>query len=197
MKAEYTQGNIAQKLLLTAVAMLASTLAMSGYNMADTFFVGQIGGEEPLAAMGYTFPVVMLICCIFHGFGGGCMTTMAQALGRGDMEEASRIVTTGLQILVMLSVALAAIGVMSADLVFGLMGAKGNTLALVKSYMNVWFMGCLTCSLALECNKILIAAGRPRISSGMNMLGMLINVNLRIQVKFSNNNCFVWHTIRS
>ena len=194
MKAEYTQGNIAQKLLMTAVAMLASTLAMSGYNMADTFFVGQIGGEEPLAAMGYTFPVVMLICCIFHGFGGGCMTTMAQALGRGDMDAASRIVTTGMQILLMISLALAIIGILSADLIFGLMGAKGNTLVLVKSYMNVWFMGCLTCSLALECNKILIAAGKPRVSSFMNMLGMLINVVLDPLMIFGGETCLK-HTL--
>jgi len=103
MKAEYTEGNIAKKLLTTAGAMLACTLAMSGYNMADTFFAGHLGGENPLAAMGYTFPVVMLVGCLFHGFGSGCMTTMAQAIGRQDVEEASRIVSVCLQMIVVFS----------------------------------------------------------------------------------------------
>ena len=44
-------------MLKTACPMLAGTLAMSGYNIADTFFVGQLGGKRR-RAMGFTFPVV-------------------------------------------------------------------------------------------------------------------------------------------
>ncbi|MBR3942628.1 MAG: MATE family efflux transporter, partial [Clostridia bacterium] len=67
-------------MLKTAFGMLAGTLAMSGYNIVDTYFVGKLG-KVPLAAMGFTFPVVMLIGCLFHGLGTGVMTTCAQALG--------------------------------------------------------------------------------------------------------------------
>lgn len=189
MKAEYTQGNIAKTLLMTAAAMLASTLAMSGYNMADTFFVGQIGGDKPLAAIGFTFPVVMFAGCIFHGFGGGCMTTMAQAIGRNDSEEASSIVTVSLQVLIFISITLALIGVFAADYIFGLLGASGDVLALTKAYMNIWFVGCVTSSLSMEGNKILIAAGRPRISSSMTILGMLINVVLDPLMIFGGSAC--------
>ena len=66
IRAEYTHGRIGVTMLKTATAMLAGTLAMSGYNIADTYFVGRIGGAEPLAAMGFTFPIVMLVGCIFH-----------------------------------------------------------------------------------------------------------------------------------
>lgn len=178
VKAEYTQGSIAKLMLTTAVAMLASTLAMSGYNIADTFFVGHLGGEEPLAAMGFTFPVVMFVGCIFHGFGTGCMTTMAHAVGREDMKEASRLVTGGLQLLVIIAFIMALIGIGTADYAFGKMGAKGLTLELVKQYMNIWFIGCVTSGLSMEGNKLLISAGKPRIASSMTILGMVINVIL-------------------
>ena len=40
-------------MLKTAVPMLAGTLALSGYNIADTYFIGKLG-EDPLAAVGFT-----------------------------------------------------------------------------------------------------------------------------------------------
>ena len=176
-------------MLKTAFAMLASTLAMSGYNIVDTYFVGQIGGAEPLAAMGFTFPVVMFIGCIFHGFGTGCMATMAQAVGRNDGEEAKRLVTAGLQILVFISIVLAVIGVITADHAFSAMGARGYTLELTKSYMNVWFIGCATSALNMEGNKLLVSAGYPRISSGMTILGMVINALLDPLMIFGGGTC--------
>ena len=55
-RAKYTRGSIAGTMFKTALTMLPATLAMSGYNMADTFFVGRLGGEAPLAAMAHAFP---------------------------------------------------------------------------------------------------------------------------------------------
>ena len=46
--AVYTRGSIQGTMLKTGCAMLAGTLAMSGYNIADTYFVGQLG-KSPLA----------------------------------------------------------------------------------------------------------------------------------------------------
>lgn len=188
-KAEYTQGSIAKIMLKTAVAMLASTLAMSGYNIVDTFFVGQIGGEAPLAAMGYTFPVVMLVGCIFHGFGTGCMATLAHAVGRNDQKEATRLVSSGLAILVVISVILGVLGLCWGHYVFSALGAKGYTLELVNKYMGVWFLGCVTSAIMMEGNKMLISAGYPRVSSAMTIFGMVINAILDPIMIFGGDAC--------
>ncbi|MBR4899549.1 MAG: hypothetical protein IKZ46_01295, partial [Victivallales bacterium] len=86
-EATYTHGSIGWTMFRTAIEMLPATLAMQGYNMADTFFVGQLHDEKPLAAMGFTFPVVMLINGVFFGLGTGVMTTLAHALGRQNRLE--------------------------------------------------------------------------------------------------------------
>lgn len=177
LKAEYTHGNIAVIMLKTAAAMLASTLAMSGYNIADTFFVGLLG-EKPLAAMGFTFPTIMLAGCIFAGFGSGCMAIMAQAIGQGDTKTANRIVTSGMLLLTLLSLLIGGCGILFADQLFTLLGAQGETLTHLKSYMNVWFAGCLTAGIAMKGNNLLIAAGRPRLASALTIVGMLVNVIL-------------------
>ena len=67
-RSTYTRGSIAKVMLTTALSMVPGTLAISGYNIVDTYFVGLLG-TDPLAAMGFTFPVVMIVGCIYHEIG--------------------------------------------------------------------------------------------------------------------------------
>ena len=139
--------------------------------------------------MGFTFPVVMLIGCIFMGLGAGCMATIGQAVGRADHQETSNLVSAGMHLVTILAIVLALLGILTSDFAFRAMGAQGTTLALVKSYMNIWFLGCVTMGLSNEGNKILIAAGRPKMSSAMTMLGMVINVVLDPLLIFGGVRC--------
>ena len=124
-QAIYTRGPIGRTMMKTAFAMVAGTLAMSGYNIADTFFVGQLHSEIPLAAMGFTFPVIMLIGCVFRGLGVGVMTTTAQALGGGRHGRAARLAPSGLVLVFLFSVVLAVLGMVTINGTFECFGAQG------------------------------------------------------------------------
>lgn len=173
-EAIYTAGPIGTRMLKTAFGMLAGTLAMSGYNIVDTFFVGKLG-KIPLAAMGFTFPVVMLIGCIFHGLGTGVMTTSAQALGGNKHSKAAKLVTSGGVLIGLFSIFLAVLGYFTSGPLFELFGARGETLNEVTGYMNIWFFGCATASLSMLGNNILIAVGDPKNAGRLMVLGLLLN----------------------
>lgn len=176
-KAVYTHGPIGRTMLKNGFAMLPGTIAICGYNIVDTYFVGQLG-KIPLAAMGFTFPVIMLIGCIFHGIANGVMAPTAQLLGNNKISNAARVVSSGLLITMIFSIALAFAGVMFTNDVFIKMGAVGETLTEVKGYMNIWFIGCFTASIGGLANSILVGAGSPKISGFMMMTGMIINAVL-------------------
>lgn len=175
--AAYTRGAIGGTLIKTALAMVPGTLAMSGYNLADAFFVGRLG-REPLAAMGFTFPVIMLAWCIFHGVGVGVVTTVSQSLGSGRHSKAAGLVECGLLLAVLISVIIAAAGMAGCGWIFRQFGARGNTLVLVMAYMNIWFFGCVTGTLSGLGNSLLIAAGDARMAAVMMMAGMVFNALL-------------------
>lgn len=174
----YTTAPIRSVMLKTALSMLPGTLAMSGYNIADTYFVGQLPGASPLAAMGFTFPVIMFLGCIFRGLASGVMTISAQALGAQKLQRASRLVSTGILFIVLFSIFIAILGITSAKHIFSLFGAKGETLILVNSYMTIWYFGCMTASLSMTGNSLLIAAGDSKMASSAMILGMVINIIL-------------------
>ncbi|MBN2302820.1 MAG: MATE family efflux transporter, partial [Lentisphaerae bacterium] len=58
--------SVARTLIGMAMPLLAGTFAMNAYNLTDTWFVSRLG-TLPLAAMGFTFPVVMLLTCVAMG----------------------------------------------------------------------------------------------------------------------------------
>ena len=191
-EATYTHGSIGWTMFRTAIEMLPATLAMQGYNMADTFFVGQLHDEKPLAAMGFTFPVVMLINGVFFGLGTGVMTTLAHALGRQNRLEAKRLTSSGELMVALSAVLLGVLGTLFAKPLFGLMGAQGETLQLTCEYMDVWFLGCITAALTFLGNKLLITVGIPRLASLMTIVGMVLNVFLDPLMIFGTAFCEKW-----
>ena len=177
-KAYYTSGPIRRGMCRTALAMIPATLALCGYNLADTYFVGKLPGVYPLAAMGFTLPVVMLIGCVFRGVTIGIMTTCAQALGAQKQQRAARLVSSGVVLMLLISILLAILGMSFSKPLFRLFGATGETLRLVEIYMDIWFFGCATSSLCMTGNDLLIACGDSRLASFSMMLGLGVNVLL-------------------
>ena len=176
--AVYTSGPIGSRMIRTAFAMLAGTLSMSGYNLADTYFIGRLEGSAPLAAMGFSLPVIMLIGCIFHGLGNGIMAITAQALGSRRKERAAAFVSAGLLLVAMFSVVLAVIGMATCRKLFLFFGATGEALYHVQTYMDIWFFGCFSGALAMAGNSLLIGVGDNKAASFSMMGGMIINVVL-------------------
>ena len=174
--ATYTEGSIRGGMCRTALSMIPATLALCGYNLADTYFVGKLPGVHPLAAMGFTLPVVMLVGCVFRGMAVGVMTTCAQSLGAQKAQRASHLVSSGVLLILSASVLFAVLGMAFSKNLFVLFGAEGETLRLAGTYIDIWFFGCATASLSMTGNDLLIACGDSRVASSTMMLGLLTNV---------------------
>ncbi len=173
----FTSGSIGKMMIRTAIAMLPGTIAISGYNLADTFFVSQLG-KLPLAAMGFTFPVIMLIGCVFRGLGIGVMTPVAHALGGGKERKAASLVSSGLLLIALVSVAIGITGSLTIPWTFRQFNANAEVMPYISDYMVIWYLGCLTSSLMMAGNDLVIASGSPRATSLIMLGGLALNVVL-------------------
>ncbi|MFA9464229.1 MAG: MATE family efflux transporter [Velocimicrobium sp.] len=77
-----------------AVPSIISMLVSAFYNMADTFFVGQIS-TQATAAVGIIFSYMALIQAVSFFFGHGSGNFISRALGRQDTLDAKRMAATG------------------------------------------------------------------------------------------------------
>jgi hypothetical protein len=65
-RARLLEGPVGPTLFNLAVPMVFGILSMVAYNLADTFFVGRLGRDQ-LAALSFTFPVVLTIGSLAQG----------------------------------------------------------------------------------------------------------------------------------
>ncbi|MDD4956286.1 MAG: MATE family efflux transporter [Candidatus Omnitrophica bacterium] len=157
-----------------AVPMLAGTFALNAYNLADTWFVSRLG-TSALAAMSFTFPVVMLLGFIMRGLGTGAMTVVAHALGRGKKKTAARITTHAVFLASTVALCLTAAGLLSIRPLFSRLGATGEVLEFVGQYMWIWYCGLIPRILQIMFSDIIISTGKMRTVSFLMVAGTVCN----------------------
>ena len=74
-----TEGPITSALAKLTWPMILGMLGMVIFNLTDTYFIGKIGVDE-LAAIGFTFPVIMLIASISMGMGIGAASLISRMI---------------------------------------------------------------------------------------------------------------------
>ena len=93
--AKLIEGPINKTLIHLTIPDIFGGISMVIFNLTDTYFVGKLGGDQ-LAALSFTFPVILLINGFAHGIGVGVLATVSRAIGIGDQKEVSELTTYGL-----------------------------------------------------------------------------------------------------
>lgn len=188
----YTKGPIAGTMLRTALVMLPGTLAISGYNLVDAYFVGRLDGDAPMAAIGLTAPLVMICGCLFHGLSAGVMTTTAQAFGGKRRWRAEQLVSTGLLLITLFSFTLAVLGPLATRGIFKFVKhASPEAIRLATAYMDIWFWACVSSALGMSGNNLLVTANDSKMASATMVLGLASNAFLDPLFMFRKEICGV------
>ena len=168
------RGSVAKTLLKMAVPMLAGTFSLNAYNLTDTWFVSRLG-TQALAAMTFTFPVVLLLRFVMHGLGTGTMAVVAHALGAQRHETAARLTTHGIFLTILFSLIITVGGIFSIHPIFEALGATGKVLALTEQFMHIWYFGVPIMFVQLMLGSVIMGSGNTRAASFLMVSGTFIN----------------------
>jgi len=139
-KAHLTGGPVVRTLLRLTWPMVAGIIGMVLFNLVDTFYVGRLGTLE-LAALSYTFPVVLVVASLAMGLGIGTAAVLSRAIGEGDHHKVQRFATDGLLLSALIVTSVAVAGVVTIEPLFRQLGADEAIIPLVKQYMRIWYVG--------------------------------------------------------
>jgi len=157
--------------------MFIGILAMQIFNLVDTFFVGQLGARQ-LAAMGFTFPVVLVINSIALGLGIGASSVISRAIGEGNQAKVRRFTTDALSLSVMIVTLFVVTGLFTIEPLFRSLGASGDVLQYIKSYMKIWYLGMPFVVIPMVGNNAIRATGDTKTPSFVMVSAVLINIIL-------------------
>lgn len=84
----FEKAPVGRAVLSLVVPTVISQLITVVYNMADTFFIGQIGDPNQVAAVSLCMPMFVFLTGLANLFGIGGSSLMARSLGVGDRQKA-------------------------------------------------------------------------------------------------------------
>ena len=121
-------------------AMLAFTFN-SLFAIVDGFFVGRNVGDLGLAAVNIAFPLVSLVMALGTGLGMGGAVQLAEARGRGDHDQASRVLGTTLVLLALASLIITSLYLLAYRPLLAVLGAAGQVMTHATAYIKVIALG--------------------------------------------------------
>ncbi len=176
-KAILTEGPVGRTIIRLMLPMMVGMVGMVIFNLVDTFFIGKLG-TQALAAMSFTFPVIMVVTSVSMGIGIGASSVISHAIGKGDSEQVKRLTTDSLLLAVTLVTAIVIVGLMTIRPLFRALGAEGETLDLVTEYMVIWYYGMPFVVIPMVGNNAIRAAGNTVIPSLIMVSSIITNVIL-------------------
>lgn len=135
------RGSLADKILLFALPLMASSLLQLLFNAADVVVVGQFAGKEALAAVGSNTSLISLMINLFVGLSVGTNVVVARDLGAGRNDNVARSVHTSITLALMSGVALMVFGVVMVRQLLEWMSSPTDVIDLATVYLRIYFIG--------------------------------------------------------
>lgn len=128
--------------LVTAMAIpsIVSMLVSGIYNLADTFFIGQINTPS-VAAMGIVYAYMVLIQSLAIFFGQGSGNYISRALGRRETVDAEEMAAVGLGSSILTGIILAVVSYLTMRPLLSLLGSTETILPYAIDYFQFILIG--------------------------------------------------------
>jgi putative MATE family efflux protein len=166
------EGNIIRQLYDLTWPMLLGMMGMVIFNLVDTYFVGKLGVQE-LAAMSFSFPVVMFLGSLSQGVGIGTSSLISRNIIHSERKEVKMIASRAILLGMIVVLLFVIVGLLTIRPVFRTLGAENDVLDYIYDYMSVWFLGVPFVVIPMIGNNIVRATG-DTFTPGMIMLAIAV-----------------------
>lgn len=173
-----TEGKPLKLLFFFALPMVIGNLFQQLYNMVDSMVVGRFVGEDALAAVGSSFPVVFLAVAVAAGLSMGCTVVISQLFGAGQIREMKETISTALISLGGIGLVIMVVGGLAAEPLLKLLGTDPDILVDSLSYLQIYFGGAVFLFLYNSLNGIYNALGDSKTPLLFLMISALTNIVL-------------------
>ena len=163
-----TEGDVKKHLMQLTWPMLLGLIGMVIFNLIDTYFVGKLGVQQ-LAAMSFSFPVVMFLNSVAMGVGIGTTSLISRNIIHADKNEVKAMSGRAMVLGLIVVLVFVTIGLLTIRPLFTALGAETDVLKYVDDYMTIWYFGVPFVVIPMIGNNIVRATG-DTFTPGMIML---------------------------
>lgn len=136
---DITDGSLIHAMLVLATPLVIQNVVHVVQSIVDTFWVGRLG-EDAVAAVGASFPVIALIASVTMVVFSGTQVLVSQRAGSDDLEGARHATFHGLTIGLVAGTAVAALVLLGIDTLVEIVLTGNDVAPLVVTYLGTYIL---------------------------------------------------------
>lgn len=177
---DFSKGSIVRNIVNLAVPMTLAQLINVLYNVVDRIYIGRIpgAGSLPLTGVGLCLPIISMVTAFANLFGMGGAPLCSIERGRGNVDEAEKIMGNSFAMMVIFGIGLTVLGIALKRPMLYLFGASDNTYPYADQYVTIYLLGSLFVMAGLGMNSFINSQGFGRIGMMTVLLGAVANIIL-------------------
>ena len=169
---------MARNIVSMAVPMTVAQLINILYNVVDRMYLGRLPGHLALTGLGLCLPIISILMGFANlcGMGGSPLCSICR--GRGENEEAEKIMGNSFALLILFGSALTVLCLIFRRPILYLFGASDVTFPYANDYLTIYILGTLFVMISLGMNPFINAQGFSRMGMMTVAVGAVINIVL-------------------
>ena len=166
------------RLLVTYSApVFLSYLCNSIYNIISRAYIGNgSAGHLGIAALSVAFPISLTSLAFAFLLGMGGSTLAAIRVGQEDREGANRAMNMSLQLLLLVSIVITAVGNLFLDQILVAFGASEAVLPYAREYARIIVSGCVFQIVSVGMTNYMRVEGKTRLAMLAVIIGPIVNI---------------------
>jgi putative MATE family efflux protein len=163
------KGNLYKVIITLALPIMLNNFIQTLFNLADAYYVGQLGYVE-FAATAFVWPVNFLFISIGIGISIAGTSILSQYIGGSKYDEANKIASQLIVVSCITSIVFAIVGYFATPLIMRFMGASGDLAKYGSTYLRITFLDTPFMFFYFSFNSIMNSQGdtiKPTILSGI------------------------------
>ena len=167
---------MARNIIAMAVPMTVAQLINILYNVVDRMYLGRLPGHLALTGLGLCLPIISILMGFANlcGMGGSPLCSICR--GRGENEEAERIMGNSFSLLLLFGAALTVLCLIFRRPILYLFGASDVTFPYANDYLTIYILGTLFVMISLGMNPFINAQGFSRMGMITVAVGAAVNI---------------------
>ena len=177
---DFSKGSIVSNIMGLAVPMTLAQLINVLYSIVDRIYIGRLpeGAMLSLTGIGLCLPIISIVIAFAKLFGMGGAPLCSIERGRGNLEEAEKIMGNSFVLLVSFGLCLTAAGLIFKRPLLYLLGASDMTIEYADSYLTIYLLGSTFVMVGLGMNSFINSQGFGKIGMMTVLLGAVANLIL-------------------
>lgn len=164
--------------LKLSVPAIIGMVVIGLYNFMDGVYVGQMVGDNAMAAISVSYPFTLANSGISTLIGIGSASILSRAIGKKDQSTIDKIMGNLIAMNLIFSLVIMVVGMVFTKQILMLSGARGEILELALRYLRIIFAGSLFVNFAQSSNMIMRGEGLLKQAMLFSASSAIMNIIL-------------------